>query len=94
MIDPVPEKGAALCEPLCFVLGRDHDGHWVVRETHGLCGGVFTSERDAIRYAKFEAAERKVVIRVNPGPTEIDCSHEIPPQPAAQDLLGLKPSPV
>jgi len=26
-------------EPLSFVLGRDHGGHWIVQEANGLCGG-------------------------------------------------------
>jgi hypothetical protein len=35
-------------EPLCFVLGRDHGGHWIVQEAHGLCGGLFASKDAAI----------------------------------------------
>ena len=62
------------CDPLCFTLGRDHDGLWIVQEAHGLCGGLFTSENAATRYAKFESAGRGSVIRVIPDPIELNCS--------------------
>ncbi len=61
-------------EPLSFVLGRDHDGHWIVQEANGLYGGLFASETAAIRYAKFESADRRSVIRLSPGPIELNCS--------------------
>ena len=61
-------------EPLDFVLGRDHGGHWIVQETYGLCGGLFASKDAAISYAKFESADRKSVIRLAPDPIELNCS--------------------
>ncbi len=61
-------------EPLSFMLGRDHGGHWVVQEANGLCGGLFASENAAIRYAKFESAGRGSVIRFIPDPIELNCS--------------------
>lgn len=61
-------------EPLCFVLGRDHGGCWIVQETHGLCGGLFTSKDAAVSYAKFESADRPSVIRLSPDPIELNCS--------------------
>jgi hypothetical protein len=61
-------------EPLSFELGRDHDGHWIVREKNGLYGGVFASEKAAIQYAKFESADRKSVIRIISDPIELNCS--------------------
>ena len=61
-------------EPLCFVLGRDHVGCWIVQETHGLCGGLFASRDAAISYAKFESADRPSVIRLSPDPIELNCS--------------------
>ena len=61
-------------EPLSFVLGRDHGGHWIVQETHGLCGGLFASKDAAISYARFESADRKSVIRLTPDPIELNCS--------------------
>jgi hypothetical protein len=61
-------------EPLCFVVGRDQSGHWIVQETHGLCGGLFRTEDAAIRYAKFESADRKSVIRHSSHPLALNCS--------------------
>jgi hypothetical protein len=61
-------------EPLSFVLGRDHGGHWIVREIHGLCGGLFTSKNAAISYARFESADRKSVIRLTSDLVELNCS--------------------
>jgi hypothetical protein len=61
-------------DPLCFLLGRDHDGYWIVRETHGLCGGLFANENAATRYAKFESAGRRSTIRLVPDPIELNCS--------------------
>lgn len=61
-------------EPLCFILGRDQGGRWIVQETHGLCGGLFASKDAAIRFAKFESADRESVIRLAPDPIELNCS--------------------
>jgi hypothetical protein len=58
-------------EPFEFVLGRDRGGHWIVQETHGLCGGVFASKDAAISYAKFESADRRSVIRIARDPIEL-----------------------
>jgi hypothetical protein len=70
-------------EPLCFLLGRDHDGHWIVRETHGLCGGLFANENAATRYAKFESAGRRITIRLVPDTIELNCSCREPRAPRA-----------
>ena len=67
------EQEEAPPDPLCFELGRDHDGHWIVQESNGLCGGLFVSEDAAIRYAKFESADRASVIRLAPDPIELKC---------------------
>ena len=61
-------------EPLCFVLGRDRGGHWIVQEANGLCGGLFASEKAAIRYARSEGAGRGSVIRLVSDPIELNCS--------------------
>jgi hypothetical protein len=61
-------------EPLCFVLGRDHGGCWIVQESHGICGGLFASKSAAISYAKFESADRPSVVRLSTEPIELNCS--------------------
>jgi hypothetical protein len=73
LFDTNAEENETPSEPLCFVLGRDGDGRWIVQEAHGLCGGLFASQDAAIRYAKFEAAERGSVIRLTADPIELKC---------------------
>jgi hypothetical protein len=59
-----PPKGADAAndlesvDPLHFVVGQDRRGNWVVTETHGLYGGIFCSRDAALRFAKFETADR------------------------------------
>ncbi|HEV7438837.1 MAG TPA: hypothetical protein VGN94_04325 [Methylobacterium sp.] len=43
---------------LHFLVGQDHEGHWVAVETHGLAGGIFRTRRDAIHYAAAETRGR------------------------------------
>jgi hypothetical protein len=80
MFDPSGGYGEAPCEPgpspepLCFLLGRDLDGHWIVQEAHGLCGGLFTSETAATRYAKFEAADHGAIFQHVSAPIALTCS--------------------
>jgi hypothetical protein len=45
-------------DPLHFVVGQDRSGLWVVSESHGLYGGIFCSKDAALRFAKFETADR------------------------------------
>jgi hypothetical protein len=52
------EDPDASVDPLHFVVGQDHSGHWVVTENHGLYGGIFCSKDAALRFAKFETADR------------------------------------
>jgi hypothetical protein len=61
-------------EPLNFILGRDHGGHWIVQEAHGICGGLFADKDAAISFARFESADRKSVIRLASDPIELNCS--------------------
>lgn len=84
LFDKSTQDDQAASEPLCFLLGRDHDGHWVVQETHGLCGGVFANENDATRYARFESAGRGNSIRLVPDSIELDCSTSHSPRGRAQ----------
>ena len=46
-------------DPLHFVVGQDGCGNWVVTEAHGLYGGIFSSKDAALRFAKFETADRR-----------------------------------
>lgn len=52
------EEPAECADPLHFIIGQDRGGHWIVTETHGLYGGIFCSKDAALRFAKFETANR------------------------------------
>ncbi|KRB85582.1 hypothetical protein ASE00_01945 [Sphingomonas sp. Root710] len=40
----------------CLVVGRDRAGHWLVREIHGLLGGIFVSREAALHFARQEGS--------------------------------------
>jgi len=56
----------AAWELLCFLLGRDQEGLLVDQEQHGLYGGLLVREIEAIRYARFESANRGAYSRSSP----------------------------
>ncbi len=35
-----------------LLVGQDRAGHWIVRETLGLIGGIFVDRASAIRFAR------------------------------------------
>jgi hypothetical protein len=41
----------------CFAVTQNSQGYWIVRESHGLVEGVFVNQRNAIRFALFEAGQ-------------------------------------
>lgn len=47
-----------------LIVGRDRDSHWVVVETHGLCGGIFVTAEAALLYARSEANRRAGAVRL------------------------------
>lgn len=53
------EQSDPIDDPLHIVIGQDDAGQWIVEETHGLCGGIFSSKDAALRFAKSETADRK-----------------------------------
>jgi hypothetical protein len=53
-------------EPPSLIVGRDHDNHWIVVETHGLCGGIFANEAAAMHYAREESRGRPGAVRLAP----------------------------
>jgi hypothetical protein len=38
-----------------FAVTQNTQGYWVARESRGLIEGVFVTQRDAVRFALFEA---------------------------------------
>jgi hypothetical protein len=53
-------------EPLSLLVGRDRHNHWIVVETHGLCGGIFADQAAALRYAREESGGHPEAIRIVP----------------------------
>jgi hypothetical protein len=49
---------------LHFLIGRDRSNHWVVLETHGLSGGLFTDEASALRFARDESQGRPAAVEI------------------------------
>jgi hypothetical protein len=45
-----------------FHIGKDIQGHWVVQDESGLCGGLFTDRAQAMRFALFENGNRSSAI--------------------------------
>jgi hypothetical protein len=54
---------AAEKEPPSLSVGRDGQNHWVVAETHGLCGGLFIDEDSAMRFALEQTNGRPGTVR-------------------------------
>ncbi len=47
-----------------FEIAQDKHGLWQVLDKGGLIGGVFLTQRDALRFALFEAAGDDACVRV------------------------------
>jgi hypothetical protein len=53
-------------EPLRFVVGQDSRGNWLAVETHGLGGGFFCSQKEAIHYAASRGGFKSVRLAATP----------------------------
>ena len=49
-----------------FEIARNGRGYWVAKDKEGLIGGVFRTQKDALRFALFEAAGDCACVRVIP----------------------------
>lgn len=61
--ETVVKNAASIKEPPSLIVGRDNENHWVVVETHGLCGGIFATEAAAMRYALEESRGHPDAVR-------------------------------
>ena len=41
-------KAASAANTSCLFIGQDRGGHWVVKDAHSLCGGLFANRNEAI----------------------------------------------
>ena len=55
-----------------FLIGRDRERHWVVRDLQGLRGGLFVDRVAALKYALFENGNRPQAVVMVPGVLELD----------------------
>jgi hypothetical protein len=61
-------------------IGQDHSGRWVVRDARNLCGGLFVTQNEAIRFAMLECERRPQSVIMLPNGLEIDALAPIPLQ--------------
>jgi hypothetical protein len=52
-------KAASAANTSCLFIGQDRGGHWVVKDAHSLCGGLFANRNEAIRFAMYECQRRR-----------------------------------
>jgi hypothetical protein len=50
--------------PYHFEITENAWGYWVANDTQGLIGGVFRTQKDALRFALFEVAGNSACVRV------------------------------
>lgn len=55
-----------------FYLGKDSEGHWVVKDQRGLRGGLFVNRAQALRFALFENGRNPRAVIMVPGILNLD----------------------
>ena len=64
-----------------FLIGKDSQGHWVVQDELGLCGGLFVGRTEALKFAMFENGHRPQAVVMVPGVFELNMNspvHRLP----------------
>ena len=51
-----------------FEVSENGRGYWVAKDKEGLIGGVFRTQKDALRFALFEAAGDSACVKVISSP--------------------------
>ena len=67
-----PPSSSTCAKPMCFRIGRNCRGHWVVQDELGLCGGLFVGRAEALKFAMFENGNRPQAVVMVPGVLELD----------------------
>jgi hypothetical protein len=73
---PMECKPEIAAKTASLLVGKDHCGHWVVRDLRGLCGGVFTNRKDALRFAMFDCQRTPQSVIMTPYGLELDMTFE------------------
>jgi hypothetical protein len=71
MPEDEPPSGTSPGSPR-FLIGKDSHGRWVAKDQRGLCGGLFISRAEAMRFAMFENGRRPQAVIMVPGIIELD----------------------
>jgi hypothetical protein len=62
----------------CILVGKDRQGHWVVKDQKGLRGGIFVDRARALKYAMHEITNRMQAVIIVPGILELDIGTPAP----------------
>ena len=62
-----PPSPGVCSQTRLFLIGRDREGHWIVRDLQGLRGGLFVDRKEALKYALFENGNRPQAVVMIPG---------------------------
>jgi len=68
-------------KPPLFMIGKNSQGHWVVQDDRGLCGGLFVDRTQALKFAMFENGHRPQAVIMIPGVFELSTTrpaHRLP----------------
>jgi hypothetical protein len=52
--------------PYHFEIARNARGYWVAKDKEGLIGGVFRTQKDALRFALFEVGGDRSCVQLIP----------------------------
>jgi len=52
--------------PYHFEIARNASGYWVAKDKEGLIGGVFRTQKDALRFALFEVGGDSSCVQLIP----------------------------
>jgi len=55
-----------------LLVGQNSSGRWVVRDSRGLCGGLFVNREEALRFALSECVRCPRGVIMVPGNLELD----------------------
>ena len=58
------------------LIGKDGQGHWVVRGPRGIYGELFVTRLEAFHFAMFENGNRPQAVVMVPGVLELDFSRK------------------
>jgi hypothetical protein len=75
MDDDECSRSPGEAKSLCFLLGQNSQGEWIVQDESGRYGGIFIDKNDAVRYALFENGRRQEAVIFVPGMMELRWSH-------------------